>query len=159
MGSKMCIMCFLIVLLFLPSQCNLGEDESDETRLRHRRDDESKYYDPSTRLGCPPSMSAGLPPQKDRAVMLIVDATKATIDNRKNWELQINFLEKAISYVQGVRIGLVVMQCSSEESLPLELHTEAEFEKVLSDQHPNGMFPKKGIDAAFNSVYQVFVVS
>ncbi|KAK6028526.1 hypothetical protein OSTOST_05426 [Ostertagia ostertagi] len=49
------MLCLFIALFYFLPELSFGRESGfDKARSLHKRDAEDKYYDPSTRMGCPP---------------------------------------------------------------------------------------------------------
>ncbi|KAK5976567.1 hypothetical protein GCK32_016679 [Trichostrongylus colubriformis] len=156
-NSRVCMMRILTVLPFFFSQLHPGAaTPNDVAHWRYRRDNEDKYYDPSTRMSCPPSMLSGDSASGgDSALVLVVDITKSS---EKSWPKQLDLLMKAASYLQGAKIAVISIRCDSEIVLPMGTYTEDEIKKEILKQKV-GVLVKKGTDQAFNSAEQQLIVS
>ncbi|KAK5973332.1 hypothetical protein GCK32_003109, partial [Trichostrongylus colubriformis] len=147
-----------IALLFLFAQMNLGDATAfDIVHYRYRRDAEDKYYDPANRDGCPPSLlsgggggGSGTSSESDVAVFLIIDFT---LKDKPDWKAQIDLLMKALSYLPGARVGVVQLDCTSDFIFGVEVASEDQVRKVISETKAKST-SKKATYQAYNIAAQ-----
>ncbi|KAK5972733.1 hypothetical protein GCK32_014880 [Trichostrongylus colubriformis] len=151
MGSKICMMHIVSVLLILSIQLNLGEAaRNHSTRWRYKRDNNGKHNGSSGRISCPPGMGPDGASNNDTAVILLVDVTKAY---ENVWKLQINLLMEIVNYLQGAKIGVVTISCPSEIIFTLGHYTGNEIRSKILEPHPRST-TRKGTALAFNIAAQ-----